>query len=399
MYTSNDMILGKDAYYSLDCYETKRNNNVCVVGASGAGKTRSIVIPNLLQATGSYVVSDPKGNLYRKYRKYLKDKGYVVKCVDFTHPTKSAHYNFFNYIHNETDIIRISHMLAGNIEFEKDPFWDHTSELLTSAIIALLLEAKYEDSRNLESIIKLLNVGSVSEYSEAKTTLDRIFDERRAKNSKSFAVRQYDKVRVAAPKTFNSVLITIQSKLGIFENPELNQMMASDSVNFASLGKRKTALFVVVSDTDRSMDRLANIFFTQAMSELCKYADEKCKDQKLPVDVRFILDDFATNVVIDEFPRMISSIRSRGISTMLMLQSEGQLQKNYGPDAQTIICNCDTYVYLGGNDIETAKHVSERSNVLLEKILNMPVGSNWIFRRGEKPQNGTIFDLDSYIAV
>lgn len=396
MYSSNDMILGKDAYYSLDCYETKRNNNVLVVGTSGAGKTRGIVIPNLLQASGSYVVSDPKGNLYKKYGPYLKSKGYNVKCVDFTHPEKSAHYNFFKYIHSETDIVRVAHMLAGKEESLKDPFWDHSAELLLSAIIAYLYEEDFPDSKNLASIVKIISCGRMDENGSGNTVMDRLFHERAQKDPESYAVKQYNKVRVAAARTFDSILITLVSKLGVYDNKQLNEMMKTDNVNFASIGKRKTALFVVVSDTDRAMDRLANVFFTQAMAELCKYADEKCPDQKLPVDVRFMLDDFATNVVISDFPRMIASIRSRGISTMLMIQAESQLQSYYGDDARTIIGNCDTYVYLGGNDVETAKRISERSNVILDKILYMPVGSSWIFRRGERPRSGEVFDLNSY---
>ncbi|WP_029200867.1 type IV secretory system conjugative DNA transfer family protein [Oribacterium sp. NK2B42] len=150
------------------------------------------------------------------------------------------------------------------------------------------------------------------------------------------------------------------------------------------------------SDTDRSMDGLVNIFLTQTMNELCRVADRECKNNCLPVPVRFILDDFATNCKIEEFPRMIASIRSRGISTMLMIQAEPQLTENYGYDGKTIIGNCDTYVYLGGNDIETAKAVAERCDMPVKKILNMPVGTNWIFRRGQSPVNGINFDPDTF---
>ena len=153
---------------------------------------------------------------------------------------------------------------------------------------------------------------------------------------------------------------------------------------------------MVVSDTDRSMDGLVNIFLTQTMNELCRVADRECKNNCLPVPVRFILDDFATNCKIEEFPRMIASIRSRGISTMLMIQAESQLTENYGYDGKTIIGNCDTYVYLGGNDIETAKAVAERCDMPVKKILNMPVGMNWIFRRGQSPVNGINFDPDTF---
>ena len=155
----------------------------------------------------------------------------------------------------------------------------------------------------------------------------------------------------------------------------------------------KTVVFVTVSDTDRTLDPLVNIFFTQAMNELCSFADDKCRDGRLPIPVRFILDDFATNCRIDEFPRMISSIRSRALSVMLMIQSEAQLRQGYEHDAQTIISNCDTYVYLGGNDVQTAQAVSERCDKQLSEVLYMPVGSCWVFRRGSKPRYAKLSEV------
>lgn len=179
----------------------------------------------------------------------------------------------------------------------------------------------------------------------------------------------------------------------------MNSMTANDTIDITSIGKEKTAVFVVVSDTDRSLDGLVNMFFTQAMNELCRYADKECDNNELPVNVRFILDDFATNCKINEFPRMIASIRSRGISTMLMIQSESQLMQGYAEDGKTIIANCDTYVYMGGNDVSTAQAVAERMDVPVKKILNMPVGTHWIFRRGEEAKNGVNFDLKVFEAM
>jgi type IV secretion system protein VirD4 len=210
-------------------------------------------------------------------------------------------------------------------------------------------------------------------------------------------VRTYKKFRVASSRTLRSILVTANSRLGVYDTPELEKMMKEDDVNISWIGRRKTALFVVVSDTDRSMDRLVNLFFSQAMNELCRYADTKCTDYRLPVPVRFIMDDFATNCKIEEFPRMIASIRSREISTTLIIQAESQLTQCYGYDGRTIIGNCDTYVYLGGNDVETAKAVAERCDMPVKKILNMPVGTNWIFRRGEEPRNGVNFKLDEVL--
>lgn len=398
----NDMILAKNQYYSLDCYETQLNNNVLVVGTSGSGKTRSIVTPNLLQATGSYIVSDPKGNLYKKYRKYLEAKGYVVKKLDFVHPERSSHYNFFNYIHSERDILKIAHMLIYSekrVRSSADPFWDQAAELLLTAVIGYLHYHGRPKEKNMESVLKLISVCQINENdSEIKSPLDRLMDEVGRRNYSDFSYKQYQKFRLAAGRTLKSILITITGKLGKYDFTELNKMMAHDDIDIASIGQKKTALFVVVSDTDRSLDDLANLFFTQAMNELCAYADDECEDNRLPVDVRFIMDDFATNCKINDFPKMIASIRSRGISTMLMIQSESQLTAGYGEDDRTIIGNCDTYIYLGGNDVDTAKQVAIRCDLPLKRILEMPVGSNWIFRRGQAAVHAKNFDLEAFLA-
>ena len=398
---ANAMILGQDRYYSMDCYETKVNNNVLVVGTSGAGKTRSIVTPNLLQASGSYVLSDPKGNLYKKYRKYLEGQGYVVKKLDFTDPENSAHYNFFRYINCTQDIAKIAHMLIYQRKGggHADPFWDEASQLLVQAIISYLLEEWGPKDQNLHRLLQLINLYEADgDLSEHKTTLDRMMEEFGRRNPDSYALSMYTKFRVAADKTLRSIMVSINARLGLFDTPELNEMTNSDDIDISSIGKRKTALFVIVSDTDRSMDGLVNIFFSQAMNELCRYADKECEDSCLTVPVRFILDDFATNCKIDEFPRMIASIRSRGISTMLMIQAESQLTENYGHDGKTIIGNCDTYVYLGGNDVETAKAVAARCDMPIKKVLNMPVETNWIFRRGQAPVYGHNFELEPFLA-
>lgn len=397
----NMMILGQNQYYSLDCYKTQLNNNVLVVGTSGAGKTRSIVTPNLLQATGSYVVSDPKGTLYTKYKSRLENEGYVVKKLDFTEPENSANYNFFKYIRNTQDIVKISHMLIYQKKSggHMDPFWDEAAQLLIQAMIAYLREATPVKDHNLASIQRLVSMCQLEgDMDFGKTPLDEMIMSHGKKNPESYALSAYTKFRVAASKTLRSILITVNARLGSYDTPELGMMMKKDDIDITSIGQRKTALFVVVSDTDRSLDGLVNIFFSQAMNELCRYADKECEDGRLPIPVRFILDDFATNCKIEEFPRMVASIRSRGISTMLLIQSEAQLKEGYGADDKTIIGNCDTYVYLGGNDVDTAKSVAERCDVPLRKILNMPVGTNWIFRRGQEPVNGKNFDLEEMLS-
>ena len=392
------LILAENNYYSLDTHKTQLNNNVLVVGSSGSGKTRSIVTPNILQATGSYIISDPKGNLYNKYKDYLKMQGYVVKKLDFTNPCNSAHYNFFNYIKTTQDIVKISHMLVNNKKYNSlDPFWDNAAQLLVQSIIAYLRERYPYSEQKFDNVMRCISLCQFDENDDScKNPLDILMDDLENENPESYAVKTYRKFRVAAGKTLKSICITVNANLGILDTPEIEELTSYDDVDITSIGKEKTALFVVVSDTDRSLDNLVNLFFTQAMNELCNYADKYCENYTLPVPVRFFLDDFATNCRIDDFPRMIASIRSRGISAMLMIQAESQLTESYGYDGKTIIGNCDTYIYLGGNDVETAKAVAERCDVPVKKILNMPVGTNWIFRRGQAPVNAKNFNLEQF---
>ena len=394
MKAQRHMILGQGIEYSLDTRETKRNNNVLVVGASGAGKTRSIVSPNLLEATGSYIVSDPKGNLYYRYKTYLENRGYRVIKLDFTDPLDSVHYNFLSYIKEPKDIIKAAHMLIYEEKCVADPFWDQSASMLLSALIAFCIEDRHQDC-NFAEIEKLAQMARRDEsYHGRVSILGSEMEEYENKYPNSWAVKQFRSVNVAPDRTFDSILISLLAKLRNYNTEEMAEMMSSDEVDITSIGKKKTALFVVVSDSDRSMDNLANLFFTQAINELCRFADNECRDCRLPIPVRIIMDDFATNCLIDDFPRMIASIRSREISTMLMIQAESQLNNAYGEDGRTIIGNCDTYVYLGGTDVETAKAVAERLDVPLRKVLSMPIGSNIIFRRGEKPIQGMNVDLE-----
>lgn len=398
---ANDLILADGQYYSMDCYETQLNNNVLIVGAAGSGKTRSVVSPNILQATGSYVITDPKGQLHKKYGDYLEKRGYTVKVLDLIHPEKSVCYNPFHYIKSTKDIIKIAHMFMDcsmQQEYVRvDPFWEESDEMFLSSLIGYLYLHRPKHEQTIKSIYKLMYACEIQEnYSEATNALDRIFHEVEKQDRDDFSAAQYKKFRQGAGKTLCSILISLSARLGRYDYPEFHKMTEVDSIDLGNIGKEKTAVFVIISDKDRSMDGFANIFYSQAMDELCRVADDECKDGRLPIPVRFILDDFATNCKITDFPRMISSIRSRGISTMMILQCEAQLQNCYGTDGRTIIANCDSYVYLGGNDLETAEAISKRCDVPLGKILYMPIGTNWIFRRGQRPVNGKNFMLEPF---
>lgn len=383
----SELVIAQNCSYPLNDMVTKLNNNVLVVGGSGAGKTRTIVMPNIYQAVGSYVTSDPKGNLHKKDGRYLEKKGYKVKVIDFTHPENSAHYNPLKGIRRTQDILKMAAVLVdkkSSVNSHADPFWDDATTILISAIIAYMIETGYQPF-NFSGILKLVREGERENDDSKSSKLSRRFERLKRINPQSWAVSQFESIDAAPNKTYDTIRISLLSKFAKFDTQELQEMMSGSDFDFASIGKEKTAVFVIVSDTDRSMDSLANIFFTQAMNSLCEYADNECEDSRLPVPVRFILDDFATNCRIEEFPRMISSIRSRGISVMLMVQSEAQLKQGYEEDGCTIISNCDTYVYLGGNDVTTANAVSMRCNKPLSRILYMPVGYCWVFRRGSQP--------------
>lgn len=385
MYKNGTMHIAEGCHYSLDDFKTQLNNNVLVVGGSGTGKTRTIVTPNLHEASGSYLVSDPKGCLYKQYAGYLQTKGYKVVLVDFTHPEKSVHYNPMHNIHSTQDILKIASVLVNTkISAGVDPYWDSMTLMMLSAIIAYMIETDYQPC-NFASILKLVREGGRFNDETKESPLSGRFEKLKNNNPNSWACAQFENVNQTPHKTYDTIRSTLAAKFASFDTQELQSMMEENDIDFAAIGQEKTAVFVTVSDTDRSMDSLVNLFFTQAMQSLCDYADNNCEHNRLPTPVRFILDDFATNCTIDGFPRMISAIRSRGISVMLIIQAESQLRQGYGFDDKTIISNCDTYAYLGGNDVETAQAISVRCNKPLRQVLNMPVGSCWVFRRGVQP--------------
>jgi len=402
------MILGENQYFSRDCIQTQLNNNVVVVGTSGAGKTRYIVMPNLLQATGSYVVSDPKGNLAKKLGPYLKSKGYDVVIVDFIHPEKSLRYNPIGLCHTTSDARKLAHIIVSEMAKMSggktaDPFWDETSEILISACIGYMLETDKlkESEKNLTTLAKLIKEGNRENRSlsaRGKSHLDDRMEEHRMwmceQERESWAVQRYDEYNTSPDKTHATINVCALAKMATFDTLETRKMLVDNDIDFTSIGQKPTALFVQVSDTDRSMDILVTLFYTQLMNELCMYADDHCENSCLPVPVQFIMDDFATNARIDNFQNMIANIRSRGISAMIMVQSEAQLYAGYNMDAQTIIDNCNTYVYMGGSNPQMADIIAKRANRPAPKILNMPLGMSWIFRRGQEPVFCRNFDLE-----
>jgi len=395
------MILPDGKYYSLNDRETRLNNNVLIVGTTGSAKTRTVITPNLLECVGSYVVTDPKGNLYRKWGNYMEANGYRVVRLSFIHPEKSCKYNPLKYINTTQEIQKLSSALIyGSVKAGKslDPFWDETALLLLNSMIGYLIEFRPSHEQTFESLFKLFRVAARDENGTRYSPYNSIMNETAKRAPGNWPYKQFQNVNTCADRTFNSVLISAIAKLSCFDTEELAVMMSDDEIDLASIGQRKTAVFVEVSDTDRSMDTLINTFFTQAMNQLCSYADELCKDSELPVPVRFFMDDFATNCRIDKFENMISNIRSRKISVMLVVQSLAQLTAGYGEGAHTIIDDCDTLIYMGGNDTKTAAEIAERCDKRMYSVLHMPLCTSWIFRRGAEPFRCHNMELDDYLA-
>ena len=409
MLKAGTLIAGENLYYSKDSYKTQLNNNVIVVGASGTGKTRGIVTPNLLQAEGSYVVSDPKGNLYSKYKHYFRNKGYNVLHMNFIHPEKSMRYNPITRCKTQNDISILAHSLvygcreSGENIRSQDPFWPQTSYMLLCSLIAYMKESdevENKDFKTMEALVRLMNRtgrnGGLSQSALCEL-MENHAKRIKEKEEESWAWEIFQNVNMASDRTYLTICISTLAYLAKYGTKEIRQMMSGNDIDFERIGQEKTIIFVEVSDTDRSKDVLVNLFYSQLMNALCSYADEQCKDSRLPVPVQFLLDDFATNAVIDNFENIISNIRSRNISTTIMLQSENQLSAKYGDNAATIVDNCNTYIYMGGGDPTQAELVAKRANKSVYEILKLPIGYSWVFRRGEEPIMCKNFDVDALL--
>ena len=402
---ADTLILGEGQYYPLDPCVTRLNGNVAVIGTSGAGKTRSVVMPNIIQATGSYVISDPKGTLYTTFKPYLESQGYEVLEMDFIHPEKSCGYNPVTRCKTTTDVRKLAHMITyelnvrdGNRGSHEDPFWDSATEILLVSLIGGMLEGLVPPkARNLTTLSMLIREAKrPADGIRVSPTKMRMEALRKSKNGNSWSADRYDEYESAPDRTHATINITTLAKLATFDTVETRKMLEKDGFSSRSIGEKKTALFVKVSDTDRSMDLLVNLFYTQLMNELCTLADETYNG-KLPVPVRFILDDFATNARIGGFENMVANIRSRGISVMIMLQSEAQLNAVYKDYAPVIIDCCDSYVYMGGSDPVQAKAVADRIDKRPATVLHMPIGKSWICRRGQDPVFCDNFDIESFM--
>ena len=340
-----------------------RNKNVLVIGGSGSGKTRFFVKPNLLQMHSSYVVTDPKGTVLNEVGNALVKGGYKIKVLNTINFAKSMHYNPLAYIRSEKDILKLVNTIIANTKGEGtqsgEDFWVKAERLYYSALIGYIWYEADESEKNLNTLIEMINASEAREEDETfKNPVDVLFDELEAQNPEHFAVRQYKKYKLAAGKTAKSILISCGARLAPFDIKELRELTEYDELELDTLGDKKTALFVIISDTDDTFNFIVAIMYTQLFNLLCDKADDKYGG-RLPVHVRCILDEFSNIGQIPKFEKLIATIRSREISACVILQAQSQLKAIYKDNADTIVGNCDTTLFLGGKEKTTLKELSE----------------------------------------
>ena len=340
-----------------------RNKNVLVIGGSGSGKTRFFVKPQLMQMHSSYVVTDPKGTVLLEVGKMLYDAGYEIKVINTINFRKSMHYNPFVYIHSEKDILKMVNTLIANTKGEGDKagedFWLKAEKLLYQAYIGYIYYECVFEEQNFSTLIDMINASETREEDESfENAIDLIFKELEEYDPEHFAVKQYKKYKLAAGKTAKSILISCGARLAPFDIRELRELTDYDEMELDRIGERKTALFMIMSDTDSTFNFILAMMQSQMFNLLCENADDE-HHGRLPIPVRFLCDEFANIGQIPNFDKLIATIRSRGISASIILQSKSQLNAIYKDNADTIEGNCDTTLFLGGSEKTTLKEMSE----------------------------------------
>ncbi|HEL0009217.1 TPA: type IV secretory system conjugative DNA transfer family protein [Streptococcus equi subsp. zooepidemicus] len=340
-----------------------RNKNVLVIGGSGSGKTRFYVKPNLMQMHSSYCVTDPKGTIVLECGKMLEDNGYEIKILNTINFKKSMKYNPFAYIRSEKDILKLVQTIIANTKGEGEKagedFWVKAEKLYYTALIGYIWYEAPREEKNFATLLDMIDASEVREDDETyMNPIDRLFEALEKKEPTHFAVKQYKKYKLAAGKTAKSILISCGARLAPFDIQELRDLMKEDELELDTLGDRKTALFVIISDTDDTFNFVVSIMYSQLFNLLCDKADD-VYGGRLPVHVRCLLDEFANIGLIPKFEKLIATIRSREISASIILQAQSQLKAIYKDNADTIVGNCDSTLFLGGKEKTTLKELSE----------------------------------------
>lgn len=390
-------ILARDQCVGNNTWETGLNNNDLIIGPSGSGKTRGYVLPNILESNESMIVTDTKGDLCQRTKASLEKRGYVIQEINLTDCITSPYgYNPLDYIRvengrcHEQDVMTVAAALVP-VGDRRDPFWDLAARSMLACIIAYVMERLPERERTMDSVTRLFREMGSGRFDTLMKELVEIDPE-------CLAAVQYQMFSLGqqAEKMYASIQGILAEKLSTFTFSGPSFLLDHpQKISLPDIGKRKTAVFLHISDTDRSMDRIAALFYTQALQVLCNAADER-RTRRLKVPVRFILDDFAAaaDSCIPDFDRITSVIRSREISVSIILQSLSQLETSYGHSkAMTIVNNCDHLLYLGGQDVETARYIATKANKSMTSVLEMPLDGAWLFTRGAAPRQVRKYDL------
>lgn len=363
---TKNMILSEDIVLSMDGRKTRRNNNILVIGGSGTGKSRFMIKPNMLQANSSFVITDPSGELLESHGAFLREKGYDVRVFNLSQMEHSNCYNPFNYIRNEEGVLTMINALIKNTtpkgSSSNDPFWEKAETALIQAICFFLIAECEPEEQNFSSVMKLLRCVDAGEGAEnKKSVLDILMDELREKDPENIALRSYAVFKSAGGgKTAQSILISCQTRLQMFNLKAISNLTNTDNIDLGSIGDKPTALFCVTKVEDNTFNFLVALLYTQLFETLYDHAKKDCKGLRLPVHVRFLLDEFANIGTIPDFNEKLATMRKHEISCTIVIQALSQLKTMYKDDWEVIVGNCDTLLFLGGSDATTLDYISKK---------------------------------------
>ena len=361
----NNMILTQNIYLSMNTRQTLRNNNVLCIGGSGAGKSRFLVKPNILQANCNYIITDPAGELLESTGEFLRKQGYEIKVFNLVEMQKSDRYNPFNYIRDEAGVLMMINCLIRNTnptgQTSGDPFWEKSETALLQALVFYLIKYRPKSEQNFTSVMKLLRAAEIDETNaKAKSKLDIIFDEIAEKDPNSIALKQYRTFKMGAGKTLKSILISTSVRLTTFNMKQIENLTKTDSLDLGSMGEGKKALFVIIPAADSTYNFLVSMMYSQLFETLYYVAETQGDDKRLDRPVRFLLDEFANIGQIPEFTKKLATMRKYEISCTIILQNLAQIKTMYKDDWESIVGNCDSFLFLGGQEQSTLKYISEQ---------------------------------------
>ncbi len=360
---AENILLTQNFRMGLDCYKHRRNLNILVIGGSGAGKSRTFAIPNIMQCNCSMVITDPKAELLRKTGGLLKKKGYEVRVFDLIHPDTSFCYNPFQYVQDDKDVLRLINNLIKNTTPKgsqaSDPFWEKSETALLQALMMYLLHEAPPEEQNFPMIMEMLASAQVKEEDEDyESPLDILFERLEMREPESIAVKQYHIYKQAAGKTAKSILISVGVRLAAFNLKQIADLTCTDELDLSSIGERKVALFCCIPDADTSLNYLVGMIYSQLFQTLYYVAD-RLHGGKLPIPVHCIMDEWANVALPDDFDKILATMRSRAISCSIIVQNMSQIKALFKDSHESLVGNCDELLYLGGNEKETHKYLSE----------------------------------------